>query len=409
VPVPAELLDRFDPRDPAFIADPYPVLAELQRAAPIFWFERSGQWMLTRYADVHATLRDKRLGRDYLHRYTHADLGRPEPDPRWATFRESERWSLLNLEPPDHTRIRALVSKVFTPRAIAGLRPFIEQQATTKLEPLTDRGEFDVVTEYAQPYSVAVICHMLGVPDQDTQRLLDWSHAIVKMYELTTTDEQRMTADVGAGEFIDYVRALIGDKRRHPDEGLVTQLAVVEEDGQRLTDDEIICTTIVLLNAGHEATVNTLGNGLRAFAKHPAEWRRVVSGEVDHRTAVEEMIRWDSPLQLFERWVLDDGVEIAGQRLAVGDEVAMLFGAANNDPEHFPAPRRFDASRGDATHVGFGGGIHFCIGAPLARLELEVSLIALAGALRELNLAHEPIYHPAFVIRGLTALALRPG
>lgn len=401
---PPELLDRFDLTSPAFIADPYPVLAELREAAPIFWYEPSQQWMVTRWADVHAALRDRRLGRIYTHRYTHAELGKPEPDPRWSDFIESERWSLLNLEPPDHTRIRTLITKVFTPSAVAALRPQIAAEASTLLAACRERGRFDLIRDYAQPYSVAVICSMLGVPRADTQQLLDWSHAIVKMYELTTTEEQKVAANTAAREFIAYVRALIAAKRARPDELLVSQLVAVEEAGDRLSEDEIVCTTIVLLNAGHEATVNTLGNGMWAFLRHPAEWARVVSGAVAPRTAVEEMIRWDAPLQLFERWVLDESVEIAGQPLRVGDEIAMLFGSANRDPRHFADPDRFDAGRGDATHVGFGGGTHFCIGAPLARLELEESLAGLARLMPQLALASEPEYHPTFVIRGLRSL-----
>lgn len=402
--VPDDLLAQFDLTSRAFIADPYPVLAGLREAAPIFWYEPSQQWMVTRWADVHAALRDRRLGRIYTHRYTHAELGKPEPDPRWSDFIESERWSLLNLEPPEHTRIRTLITKVFTPSAVAALRPMIATEASSRLTTCRERGRFDLLRDYAQPYSVAVICSMLGVPRADTQLLLDWSHAIVKMYELTTTEEQKVAANAAACEFIAYVRELIAAKRQAPDELLVSQLVAVEEAGERLTEDEIVCTTIVLLNAGHEATVNTLGNGMRAFLRHPSEWGRVVSGSVPARTAVEEMIRWDAPLQLFERWVLDDGVEIAGQALRVGDEIAMLFGSANRDPRHFTDPDRFDAGRGDATHVGFGGGTHFCIGAPLARLELEESVAALARLMPGLTLASEPSYHPTFVIRGLQAL-----
>ena len=401
----SEALARFDPADPAFIADPYPVLAGLQ-AAPIFWYEPSRQWVVTRHVLVHAALRDRRMGRGYSHRYTHEQLGRPAPDPRWAPFHDSERWSLLNIEPPDHTRIRSLISRVFTPTSVAALRPRIEQTASRTLAPLAGRGRFDLVGEVAQPFSVAVICAMLGVPAEDSRLLLDWSHAIVKMYELTTNDQQRAAASAAASDFVLYVRRLIDDRRAAPDDLLVSQLVAVEQAGDRLTTDEIVCTTIVLLNAGHEATVNTLGNGMRAFMLHPDQWRRVTSGEVPVRAAIEEMVRWDSPLQLFERWVIDDGLEIAGQRLRVGDEIAMLFGAANRDPDRFEAPDRFDAGRGDAGHVGFGGGIHFCIGAPLARLELEVCLSELARTTPRLELAAEPRYHSAFVIRGLTELQL---
>lgn len=398
----------FDPSDPAFIADPYPTLAALQAAAPIFFHEPSGMWMITRHALVQSTLRDRRLGRDYHHRYTDEELGLPAPYAGLPAVAESERWSLLNLEPPDHTRIRSLVSKVFTPSGVAALRPMIEREASTRLAALVERPTFDLIADYAQPYSVAVICAMLGVPAADTRLLLDWSHAIVRIYELAATDATRAAAEQAAAEFVVYTKALIDERRARPDAALLSQLVAVEEAGEQLTVDEILCTVIVLLNAGHEATVNTLGNGTRALMRHRDEWQQVVDGTVSARTVVEEMIRWDSPLQLFERWVLDEGVEIGGQPLRVGEQVAMLFGAANRDPQHFDDPTRFVAGRGDATHVGFGGGIHFCIGAPLARLELEASVQQLVTQLPGLQLAAEPTYQPAFVIRGLESLTVAP-
>lgn len=401
-----DLIARFDPSDPDFIAHPYPVLSALREATPIFWNERSGQWMVTRFADVHDLLRDRRLGRAYTHRYTHAEIGRPEPDLRWSRFHEHERWSLLCLEPPDHTRLRRLVSKVFTPRAVTSLRPTIESFSAELLDHCAAKDTFDLIGDYAQPFSVAVICSMLGVPRSDTQLLLDWSHAIVKMYELTSTDDQRVAADRAAGEYIDYTRALIAAKRRQPDGLLVSELVRVEDEGDQLTEDEIVSTTMVLLEAGHEATVNTLGNGVRALMLHRDEWRRVVSGQVEPRATVEEMLRWDSPLQLFERWVLDPGVVVAGQEIEVGQEIAMLFGSAERDPRRFDDADRFDAGRGDPAHIGFGGGIHFCVGAPLARQEIEVSLAGLARRFPALHLVAEPAYHPTFVIRGLTGLQL---
>jgi cytochrome P450 len=406
----ADLIARFDVDDPSFIADPYPVLNALREATPGFWNERTGQWTITRFADVAETLRDRRLGRSYSHLYTHAEVGRDEPDPRWASFHQHERWSLLCLEPPDHTRIRRLVAKVFTPKAVASMRPAVEGFADELLDVCREKaaggGTFELLTDYAQPYSVAVICSMLGVPRADTQLLLDWSHAIVKMYELSTTDAVRAAANTAAAEYIEYTQALIAEKRRIPDGLLVSELVRVEDEGDVLTEEEIVSTTMVLLEAGHEATVNTLGNGMRAIMRHPGEWQRLVSGEVPARVAVEEMLRWDPPLHLFERWVLEEGVEIAGQPLSVGDEVAMLFGAAQRDPRRFADPDRFDVSRGDAGHVGFGGGIHFCVGAPLARQEIEVSVAGLAARFSQLSLAVEPEYHPNFVIRGLTGLHL---
>jgi cytochrome P450 len=403
----AELIERFDPTDPAFIADPYPVLNELREATPIFWNPRTEQWTLTRFADVYETLRDRRLGRAYTHRYTHTEVGRAEPDGRWSSFHQHEAWSLLCLEPPDHTRIRRLVSKVFTPKAVSALRPAIEGFSGELLDTCAEMGQFELLTEYAMPYSVAVICSMLGVPRSDTQLLLDWSHAIVKMYELSTTDDVREAANSAAAEYIGYTKALIAEKRQQPDELLVSALVAVEDEGDTLTEDEIVSTTMVLLEAGHEATVNTLGNGMRALMLHRDQWQRVTSGEVPAKVAVEEMLRWDSPLQLFERWVLEDDVEIAGQPLRVGQEVAMLFGSAERDPRRFDDPDRFDIGRGDVAHIGFGGGIHFCVGAPLARQEIEVSVAGLAARFPDIDLTAEPKYHPNFVIRGLTSLPLQ--
>lgn len=397
----------FDPASPAFLADPYPVYARLREAGPVLWHEPRQVYLLTRFEHVHAALRDRRLGRAYDHRYTAAEFGRPDPDRRWARWQDSERWSLLNLEPPDHSRLRRLVTAVFTPRAVAALRPVIEEYSDLALGQARERGEFDLIAQYAQPFSVAVICTLLGVPVQDGQRLLAWSHAIVKMYEISTDDEHRAAAERASGEFIDYVTALIGDRRAQPRDDLISQLIGIAEEGDRLTQDEIVCTVIVLLNAGHEATVNTLGNGMRALLRHPEQWARLLSDDVEPGTAVEEMIRWDGPLQLFERWVLDDGVEIAGQRLRVGERIAMLFGSANRDPARFADPDRFDIGRGDSGHIGFGGGTHFCIGAPLARLEIAVSLERLRRACPRIELAAEPEYEPFFVIRGLKELRVR--
>ena len=394
----------FDLTDPALLQNPYPALAALREAAPVIWYEPSSQWLVTRWADVHAALRDRRLGRIFEHRYTFEEFGRTEPDPRWAAFREHERWNLLSLEPPDHTRIRSLISRAFTPRSIADMRPFMERTASGLLDTLRDLPSFDLLADYAQPYSVAVICELLGVPRSETNRLLGWSHAIVKMYELTTTDDQRRAANTAAAEFMDFIRVHIGMTRARPGDGLMSRLVSVEEEGKKLTDDEIVCTVIVLLNAGHEATVNTIGNGTNAMLDQREQWQRLVTGEVRSATAVEELLRYDGALQLFERWVLEDGYEIAGQSIPVGSEIAMLFGSANRDPRKFATPNRLDIGRGDPTHIGFGGGIHFCIGAPLARLELDVSLAALAEAFPNLEPVHPARFHDTFVIRGLTEL-----
>jgi unspecific monooxygenase len=394
----------FEPTSPAFIRNPYPVFTAMRDLGPVLYYPPRGVHLLTRFEHVNAALRDRRLGRAYRHRFTPAEFGQPEPDNRWPRWAESERFSLLNLEPPDHTRLRRLVTAVFTARSIAALRPDIERLSAEHLSRAMGSGEFELISDYAQPYSVAVICTLLGVPVGDGPLLLRWSHAIVKMYELHTAEAAQQAAEDAAAEFIDYVRALIAVRRRQPEPDLISELIQVADQGDRLTEDEIIGTVIVLLNAGHEATVNTLGNGLRALLTHPEQWGRLLSGEVDPTLAVEEMIRWDGPLQMFERWVLADNVEIAGRQFGIGDRIGMLFGSANRDPARFAEPDVFDIGRGDATHIGFGGGLHFCIGAPLARLEIAVSVAQLRDAAPRLRLLAEPEYQPFFVIRGLTGL-----
>jgi cytochrome P450 len=225
---------------------------------------------------------------------------------------------------------------------------------------------------------------------------------MVKMYEFDTTEEQAVAANAAAADFREYVLELIAERRRSPREDLVSGLVQARVDGGRLSDAEVVSTVIVLLNAGHEATVNTLGNGIRALMQHRDQWERLVNGTVPAAAALEELIRFDPPLQLFERWVLEDGVEVAGTSIPRGAKIALLFGAANRDPRVFAEPDRFDVARANAAeHIGFGGGIHVCIGAPLARVELEASLRVLVERCPHLELAEEPQRTPAFVIWGL--------
>ncbi|HSS80353.1 MAG TPA: cytochrome P450 [Gaiellaceae bacterium] len=346
---------------------------------------------------MRACLRDRRLGRNFRHVGSEAEFAAAEPlDPRRQAFWDTERWSLLWLEPPEHTRIRKLVAAAFTPRSVDALRGPSAELA----HDLLPDGAFDLLRDFAQPYSIAVICRLLGVPTDRAPELLDWSHAMVKMYELDTTDRQAEAATLAAAEFRDYVVSLAEQRRREPRDDLVTRLV---ETG--LTDPELVSTIVVLLNAGHEATVNTLGNGVLALLRHPEQWQRLVTAEVEPAVAVEELIRWDPPLQLFERWVLEDGVELAGEPVPPGAKVALLFGSANRDPRVFADPDAFDVGRANAAeHIGFGGGIHVCIGAPLARIELEAALRALVERAPGLTLAAEPARNLAFVIWGLSGL-----
>jgi len=393
----------FDLADERFIADPYPGLGALREAAPLVYDERLGRWFVTRHADVRACLRDKRLGRNFRHVGTEEEFHAEPLDPRWADFWASERWSLLWLEPPEHTRIRKLVAAAFTPRAVESMRAPAADLARSLLEGLGET--FDLLYDYAQPYSITLICELLGVPTDRRRDLLDWSHAIVKMYEFDTTEDQAVAANDAAREFRAYVSGLIEERRADPRDDMVSRLVQARVDGGRLSDDEIASTVIVLLNAGHEATVNTVGNGFRALAAHPDAWERLVSGAVPAAQAIEELIRWDPPLQLFERWVLEDGVEIAGTPVPRGERVALLFGSASRDPRVFADADRLDLARANAAeHIGFGGGIHVCIGAPLARIELAASFEALAALRPALRLVEQPERVPAFVIRGFRSV-----
>ncbi|HEY2219999.1 MAG TPA: cytochrome P450 [Gaiellaceae bacterium] len=395
----------FDPTDRAFIADPYPALASLREAAAVHHDASLRRYFVTRHAEVRACLRDRRLGRNFRHVGSEGEFNAEPLDPRWQDFWDVERWSLLFIEPPDHTRIRKLVASAFTPRAVEAMREPARQLAHELLDRCLERGRFDLLYDFAQPYSITLICRLLGVPTDRHRDLLDWSHRHVKMYEFDTTEEQALSAARAASEFRAYVLELIEERRRSPRDDMISALVAARIDGDDLSDDEIVSTVVVLLNAGHEATVNTLGNGVRALLRRPEEWRRLVSGEVAPATAVEELIRFDPPLQLFERWVLADGVEIAGVAVPRGEVISMLFGSANRDPRVFPDADVLDVGRPNAAEqIGFGGGIHVCIGAPLARIELEASLRALVERAPGLELVGEPARVPAFVIRGFRAV-----
>ena len=398
----------FDPSDPEFLADPYPVLNRVREQAPLFYDAARERWFVTRHEDVRSCLRDKRLGRNFRHVFAPEEIGVPPLDPRWQAFWDSERWSLLWLEPPDHTRLRKLVAAAFTPRSVEALREPAHALARELLEPLAEAGEMELLYDYAQPYSIAVICRMLGVPLDRHRDLLDWSHRMVKMYEFEVPLEAAHKANEAAAEFQEYVHELIEERRAHPSDDMVTALVQARVDDGRLSDDEIVSTVIVLLNAGHEASVNTLGNGMRAFARHPDQWQRVVDGSVPAAAAGEEMIRFDPPLQLFERWVLTEDFAVGDVSIPRGAKIALLFGAANRDPRVFERPDEFDVARENAVqHIGFGGGIHVCIGAPLARIELEASLEALRRWWPDFRLVEEPKRTGAFVIWGLQALRLK--
>jgi cytochrome P450 len=389
----------YDPWSPEFVADPYPAYAELRRDRPVYFDEPTGQWVVTRHADVNALLRDRRLGRTYLHVASNEEFDRP-PEPEFlAPFWRLIRAGMLDVEPPDHTRLRRLVSKAFTPRRVEGLRARVRELATELARGLAERGGGDLLAEVAEPLPVTVIAEMLGIPAADQPLLRPWSAQICGMYELDPPDETQRTAVRASVEFSEYLRDLARSRRAAPGEDLISALTAVEG----LTEDELVGTCVLLLNAGHEATVNATGNSWWALLRNPDQLDRLRADHGLIPTAVEELLRYDTPAPMFERWVLED-VEVAGVRVPRGTEVALQFASANHDPDVFDEPGALDLARDPNPHIGFGAGIHFCLGAPLARIELAESMGALLRAAPDLRLRTEPKWKPGFILRGLESL-----
>ncbi|MEV6928065.1 cytochrome P450 [Dactylosporangium sp. NPDC051485] len=389
----------FDPWSEAFVAAPYPAYARLREESPVLWFEPSRQYLISRHEDVNALLRDRRLGRSYLHVATHEEMGRTAPPAYQEPFWTLNDNGMLDREPPDHTRLRRLVSQAFTPRRVEALRPVVERLANELVDAFVAEGGGDLIARVAEPLPVTVIAELLGVPEADRHLLRPWSAAICGMYELNPSRETAEAAVRASEEFSEYLRVLARRRRQDPRDDLVSALAAVEG----LSEDELIGTCVLLLNAGHEATVNVTGNGWRALLQHPDQLALVRADPDLLGPAIEELMRFDTPLQMFERWVLED-IEVRGVPIPRGSEVALLFGSANHDPGAFADPERLDVTRRDNPHISFGAGIHYCLGAPLARIELAASFGALLAKAPNLRLAREPQYKPNYVIRGLQGL-----
>ncbi len=385
--------------DPEVVADPYPHFAAARAVAPVQWHEGLGMWLAFSHAEANAVLRDRRLGRIW------ADKA---PSERFESFNLIHRNAILEMEPPHHTRLRRLISSAFARGHVERLRPWVDQLAGELVDEMIERsaGEqaVDVLTGMAEQLPVAVIAELLGVPPGDRHLLRPWSNAIVKMYEYGRTPETEDGAERAADEFVGYLRGLAEQRRRSPGDDLLSHLVGVRDaDGDRLTEDELVSTCILLLNAGHEATVNVTGNGLLALLRHPDQLARLRADPALLPTAIEELMRFDSPLQLFERTATED-VEIGGVTVDAGTKIAALLGAANHDPAVFADPERLDLGRTDNPHLSFGVGVHFCIGAPLARVELQASFRALLERPSSLALARPARRRPEFVIRGLADL-----
>jgi cytochrome P450 len=398
----------FDVRDPAFVADPYVAFAAARQQGSLLWHDGLGQAVALTHRAADVVLRERRLGRVFAPR---------EPEPDWRTFNWLHADSILDSEPPKHTRLRRLVAAAFGRGHVERLRPRVAELAEGLLDEcdvaLADSGSFDVLSDYAEPLPVLVIAELLGWPEADRHLLRPWSQAIVRMYEVDRTPEQEAAARAACGEFADYVRDLAAHRRADPRDDLVTHLVQVRDGGDKLDDHELIATVVLLLNAGHEASVNGFGNGIVSLLSVPDQLdtlRRNVSDPALVALAVEEMLRHDSPLHLFERTATQDvELELPDRtvRIPKGHKVAALLGAANRDPEVFADPDRFVVDRTPNPHLAFGAGIHFCLGAPLARLELQTSVPALLRRYPALEPAAAPTRRPTFVLRGYESVPVR--
>ena len=392
---------EFDPRAPAFRADPYPFYDMLRAFAPIFYWKPWGMWFLTAYEDCHALLRDDRFG--------HLPLSVAAAPPRQRALWQMQTHWLLTMNPPDHTRLRGLVQKAFTPRAVAQLRDTVQRLTEGLIDNMAGQERVDVVADLAYPLPVAVICEMLGVPPADQGRFHGWSAAIVRSLDLTDETAVYERASAAAAEMTAYFDELLAERRARPRADILSALVAAEEAGDRLTREELFATCALLLVAGHETTVNLIGNGTLALLRHPDQWRRLREEPGIAASAVEELLRYDSPVQLTSRAALED-VTYKGQRFPRGTFVTFLLGAANHDPAVFADPGRLDLGRANNRHLAFGGGIHYCLGAPLARLEGEIALGTLARRLPGLALAAgAPVYRDNVALRGLEALPATVG
>jgi len=389
----------FDPHSPEVHADPYPFYRRLRETDPVH-LSPIGLWILTRYDDCVTSLRDPRFGRDGFEAILAAQYGEEAGAERLPR-------SMLFRDPPDHTRLRSLVNRAFTPRVIEGMRPRIQGVVDDLLDRVERQGRMDVIADLAYPLPVTVICDMLGVPAGDHEQIKEWSSDIIRSLDAIAIPSDPSIVErgrVARRGIADYFRALLPERRRHPRGDLLSSLLAVEEQGDRLTEGELLATCVLLFIAGHETTVNLIGNGLLALLRHPAELDRLRREPVLIGSAVEELLRYDGPVQRTAR-ITNAEVELGGKTIPPGAFVVTVIGAANRDPAQFPDPDRLDIARADNRHLAFGFGIHFCLGAPLARMEGRLALGTLLRRLPRLRLVATTLeWRESATLRGLRAL-----
>lgn len=394
-----------DGRYPAFYSDPNRVYAALHAECPTFYWEEQKQWFVTGYDTVNALLRDRRFGRQILHIATREELGMPKPADHTRHFDAAEAHSLLELEPPEHTRLRTLVNRAFVSRHVEKMKPEIEELANRLIDAFEKDGKTELLSSFADIIPVTMIARMIGIPEEMGPQLLKWSHDYVGMYMFKRTRADEEAADRSAQEFADYVRSMIAERRANPQDDLLSHMIHTEHKGQYLTEDELISTTIVLLNAGHEATVHQIGNSVRVILESGLSPAEMFRDEKATERTVEETLRICAPVHIFQRYCLEPA-EIDGVSFKRGDKVSMILAAANLDPLKFSDPLAFRPERDEAPNLSFGAGIHFCIGAPLARLELNIVLPLLFHRLPGMRIVAPPRVKDVYHFHGLERLDL---
>ena len=402
--------ELFHPYEQAFAANPYPTYARLREQNPIFHSEEFGLTFFTRYRDIANLLADKRLGRTMSHVMSPEEKGEKHRQENWQAMPAYSRFvrvNLLETEGTDHVRLRRLLAKAINARRIGGLRQRIELLVDELLEGVADKNEIEFMADLAVPLPVHVISEMLGWPAEERHRLRPWSADIVRLYEKDHSDEDVLRAEAATEEFAGMLGELAERRRSDSRDDLISAFVVLESDGDTLSEDELIASCMMLLNAGHEAVVNSAGNGLLALLRHPDQRQRLQRDPAMIRTAIDEMLRYDSPLQFFHRFALAD-MEYGGFEFRKGDTVGLLYGSANRDPEEFEHADTFDIARDPNRHLAFGLGPHFCLGSPLARLELEILFSKLLQRFPDIQLLDEqPRYRTGLVFRGLRNLRVR--
>jgi cytochrome P450 len=396
----------FNPFDPEFRKNPYPIYERLLAEDPV-QVSPLGGLILSRYADCTALLRDPRVSSDFRKsdnfRQQALDQGLD-----YDTLLEENR-SFLFLDPPDHTRLRGLVNKAFTPKVVEGLKPRIADIVDGLITEALGHGEIDVMEDFAYPLPVAIICGMLGVPVEDNVRFREWTKEAARSLD---PDELLSPAEQAARQatfdaFSAYFEELITKRRAHPKDDLISALIAAEDEGSKLTHEELVSTCILILIAGHETTVNLIGNGTLQLLRHPDRLALLRQNPELLKSAVEELLRFDPPVQLTGRLALED-IPIGDRVLRKGQQATLLIGAANRDPAQFPEPQQLDITRSENRHIAFGMGIHFCLGAPLARVEGQQAIGELVARTSALELmVDDPPYKENLVLRGLAALPVR--